>query len=299
MNIYLSEHGDQLPGDVVVDWVSRSDLTPVPRSIESTVKLVDGLEKRLTVGSKIWTGRERLAYRIVKANRAPPLGEVQGKSQQQAMQITALLDSCASLAEPRAQAVVLSKASFSSVLRACGAYAPITSDFSVPRFSCLRGQAPAYALATILQEEGAAMVLRSGKLGVMRLTDLAKQAPVDDIGQVDSSAKIESDFLQLHEVPTYFSVADDGSVQVGPSAQSRSAYFMPRGDMRQLRNASCVLVRNLTVDSLLCQHIQAGDVLRVTGRNYVVITAAHSERYTNSAMESQSRLWLGSVINAS
>lgn len=298
MNVYLSENGDQLPGDVVVDWTSRSDLVPIPRSLEFTVKLVDGLEKRLVKGGKVWSGRENLCYRIVKTNKAPPIGEVQGNNQQQAMQVTALLDSCCSLSEPLAKAVVLYSKPFSAILRACGAYVAISSDFTVPRFVCMRGQTPAYAIATILQEEGAALVLRGGKIAVMRLTDLAKQSPVDDIGQVDSSAKIESDFLQQHEVPTFFSVTDTGAIKVGPSGQSRVVSFMPRGDVRQLRNASCVLVRNHTVDSQLCQQIQAGDVLRVAGGNYVVITAAHAERYNNGAMESQSRLWLGSVINA-
>jgi len=298
MNIYLNENGNQLPGDVVLDWVARSDLTPIPRNLEFTVKLVDGVESKLAKGIKVWSGRENLAYRIVKTDKAPPVGQVQGKSQQQAMKVIALLDSCASLAEPLGKAVVLSQKSLSAALRSCGAYAPIASDFTLSRFNCLRGQTPSYALATVLQEEGAVLVLKGGQLRATRLTDLAKQNAVDDIGQVDSSARVESDFLQMHDIPTYFSVQDDGAVLQGPSGQSRAVCFMPRGDVRQLRNASCVLVRNLTVDSQLCQQIQAGDVLRVVGRNYIVITAAHAERYNNGAMESQSRLWLGSVTNA-
>ena len=73
---------------------------------------------------------------------------------------------------------------------------------------------------------------------------------------------------------------------------------MPRGDKRQLRNASCVLVRDKTVDSAQCQHILAGDVLTVGGKNFVVITAAHAGQYKSGSMDSKSRLWLGSVINA-
>lgn len=299
MNIYLSESGSQLPGDTVLSTVNRSDLTPVPRSVEFTVKLIDGMESRLVKGAKIWSGRENLAYRIVKTDKAPPVGQVQGKSQQQAMNVIALLDSCASLSEPLGKAVVQTKKSLAAAMRACGAYAAFGSDFSLPRFSCLRGQTPSYALATVMQEEGAVLVLKDGRLMATRLTDLAKQSPVDDIGQIDSTAKVESDLLQMHDIPTYFAVQDNGAVLQGPSGQSRSVCFMPRGDQRQLRNASCVLVRNLTVDSQLCQQIQAGHVLRVVGRNYIVITAAHAQRYNNGALESQSRLWLGSVINAS
>ena len=62
MNVYLSENGDQLPSDVVLKWVGRSDLTPVPRSIEFTAKLIDGVQEKLKVGASFWSGRENLRY---------------------------------------------------------------------------------------------------------------------------------------------------------------------------------------------------------------------------------------------
>lgn len=298
MNVYLSENGDQLPTDVVIRWVSRSDLTPVPRNLEFTVKLIDGVEAKLTRGATIWSGRENLAYKIVKTHKDPPLGQVQGKSQQQAMSVIALLASCAPLAEPLAQAVVLRDAPFSSALRSCGAFLRIGSDFTVPRFTCFRGRQPSYSVAKVLQEEGAAIVLVGGRLQVMRLTDLARQAPVDDIGQVDASAKIDSEFLELQQVPSWYSVDDSGAIVTGQFGESRVVNFMPRGDQRQLRNASCVLVRSKTVDSQQCQQIQAGHVLSVGGENLVVITAAHAAIQKTGAMESYSRLWLGRLVNA-
>lgn len=298
MNVYLSENGDQLPTDVVIRWVSRSDLTPIPRNLEFTVKLIDGVEAKLQRGATIWSGRENLPYKIVKTQKAPPLGEVQGKEQQQAMSVIALLASCAPLAEPSAQAVVMRDAPFSAVLRSCGAYLRIGSDFSVPRFTCLRGTQPSYGVATVLQEEGAALVLVGGRLQVMRLTDLARQAPVDDIGQVDASAKVDSEFLELQQVPSWYSVNDSGAIVAGQMGESRVINFMPRGDQRQLRNASCVLVRSKTVDSQQCQQIQAGNVLTVGGENLVVITAAHAAIQKTGAMESYSRLWMGKLVNA-
>jgi len=298
MNVYLSESGEQLPTDVVIRWVSRSDLTPIPRNLEFTVKLIDGVEKRLKKGTTVWAGRENLAYTIVHTAKAPPLGEVQGKSQQQAMNVIALLASCAPLANPLARAVIMSNTSFSAVLRACGASMRIGSDFAVPRFSCFRGVQPSYSVATVLQEEGAALVLVNGLLKVMRLTDIAKQKPVDDIGQVDASAKIESEMLELQNIPSFYSVDDTGAIVTGQMGESRVIHYMPRGDARQLRNASCVLVRGNTVDSQQCQQIQAGNVLTVGGQNLVVITAAHAASQKTGAMESYSRLWLGSVVNA-
>jgi hypothetical protein len=298
MNVYLSESGDQLPTDVVIRWVNRSDLTPVPRSLEFTVKLIDGVEAKLKRGTIVWSGRENLPYKIVKTHKEPPKGEVQGKNQQQAMSVIALLASCAPLAEPLAQAVVLRDTPFSNVLRSCGAFLRIGSDFAVPRFTCFRGRQPSYSVARVLQEEGAALVMIGGKLQVMRLTDIAKQAPVDDIGQVDSSAKIDSEFLELQQIPSFYSVDDTGAIVTGQMGESRVISYMPRGDQRQLRNASCVLVRSKTVDSQQCQQIQAGHVLTVGGENLVVITAAHAAIQKTGAMESYSRLWLGSLVNA-
>lgn len=298
MNVYLSNGGDQLPTDVVIDWVSRSDLTPIPRNLEFTVKLIDGVEKRIKRGVTVWSGRENLAYTVVKTDKAQPLGEIQGKSQQQAMRVTALLESCAPLSQPLSNAVIASNASFAGVLRSCGAFLRMGSDFPVSRFTCFKGQIPSYAIARALQKEGAAMVLVNGMLKIMRLTDIAKQPPIDDIGQIDSSAKVESEFLQLQEVPSYFSVGDDGAIITGQMGQSRVIEYMPRGSARELRNASCVLVRNKTVDSQQCQQIQAGNVLRVAAENFVVITAAHAARQKNGAMDSYSRLWLGSIVNA-
>jgi len=298
MNVYLSENGDQLPTDVVIRWVNRSDLTPIPRNLEFTVKLIDGVEDKLKRGAIVWSGRENLAYKIVKTKREKPLGEVQGKSQQQAMSVIALLASCAPLAEPLAQAVVQREAPFSGILRSCGAFLRIGSDFSVPRFTCLRGRAPSYSVAKVLQEEGAVLVMVGGKLQVMRLTDLAKQTPVDDIGQVDSSAKVDSEFLEFQQIPSFYSVGDDGVIVTGQMGDSRVISFMPKGDARQLRNASCVLVHSKTVDSQQCQQIQAGHVLTVGGENLVVITAAHAAIQKTGAMESYSRLWMGKVVNA-
>lgn len=298
MNVYLSEGGNMIPTDVMLKWVGRSDLTPIPRSIEFTVKLIDGVQEKLKVGASIWSGRENLRYEVVKTDRAQPLGQVQGKSQQQAMKVTALLESCASVARPLNSAVVLTHTTLGAIYRSCNAFMPVSSDFAVPRFTCFKGREPSYPLAQALQEEGAALVLRNGKIMAMRLTDMAKQAPTADIGQVDSSAKIESEFLQLQDVPSFYSVNDSSAIVRGQMGQARRVAFMARADERQLRNASCVLVRSKTVDSTVCQQIQAGDVLRVGGDNLVVITAAHAFENLEGAQESRSRLWLGSLVNA-
>lgn len=298
MNVFLRDGGDMIPTDVVLTWRNRSDLAPVPRTLEFTVKLIDGVEQKVKEGASVWAGRENLQYLIVKTDRAQPVGQVQGNNQQQAMKVTALLHSCAGIASARPMAVVQENTTFGAAYRACGAYAQIDNDFVVPRFSCFKGKIPSYPLVQILQEEGAALVMRGGSIGAMRLADMAKQLPVDSIGQIDSAAKIASEYLQLQDVPTYYSTNVQASLVQGPNNQVRSVDYLPRADVRRLRNASSVLVRSKTVDSTICQQILAGDVLQVAGENLVVITALHAFENLEGSQESRSRLWLGRHVNA-
>jgi len=298
LNILLKENGDQLPTDVVLRWVLRSDLAPVPRTVEFTAKLIDGVEDRLVEGASFWSGRENLRYEIVHTDKAQPLGQVQGKSQQQSMNVTGLLYNCANVAKPRQTAIVQEGQTFGAAYRSSGAYASIANDFVVPRFTCFRGFEPSVQLVQILQEEGAALVLRNGQISAIRLVDLMAQSPVDDIGQVDSAAKVTSEFQQFQQVPSYFSTNDKADLVFGPMNQGRRMSFQPGMDLRQLRNASSVLVRTKTVDSMICQQIVAGDVLRVAGENLVVLTAAHCMENNEGAVEDRSRLWLGKLFDA-
>jgi hypothetical protein len=298
VNVYLSEKGDQIPTDVLIKWTGRSDLAPVPRTLEFNVKLISGMQDKLKKGVTVWAGRENLAYKIVKTDKAQPVGQVQGKEQQQAMQVTALLKSCAAIAEPLPGAVILENTTLGAIYRACGAQVSIGNDFAVPRFTCFKGKEPSYAIAQVLQEEGAVLVLRDGKISAMRITDMAKQSPVADISQIDSSAKVDSDFLQMMDVPSYYTVGRDASIVTGQMGDSRRISFTALADDRQLRNLSCVLVRNHTVNSTICQQINGGDVLRVAGVNYPVITAAHAFESLEGTQESRSCLWLGSLVNA-
>lgn len=298
MNVFLREGGDMVPTDVVLAWRNRSDLAPVPRTLEFTVKLIDGVKERVKAGASVWSGRENLEYLIVKTDRGQPLGQVQGANQQQAMKVTALLRNCAAIASARSMAVIQENTTFGAAYRACGAYAQVENDFAVPRFSCFKGKIPSFPLVQILQEEGAALIMRKNRIGAMRLADMAKQVPVDSIGQIDSTAKIESDYLQLQEIPSYYSTNVNAGLVNGPSNQVRAIDYRPRADVRRLRNASSVLVRANTVDSTICQQILAGDVLQVAGENLIVITALHAMENLEGAQESRSRLWLGRLENA-
>lgn len=295
MSIYLSATGEQLPGDLLLETISRSDLAPVPRTLEFAVQLKDDLESRLAVGSSVWGGWEHLKYTIVKRERMPPTGQVQGGEAQQAARFTAFLDSCKSIAEPRQRAVIEHNVSLGAMYRACGAQVVIANDFTVDRFACLVGDIPSKAIAVALQEEGAALVLRNGRLSIERLHTLMQQAPADTIGQHDSSAAHDSALLERQEIPMCFSLDAMGNVVAGDFSTMRNARFIPGKDARTLHNLSHVLVTRKVVDSQSAQQILAGDIVTAGGRNLLVITAAHRSRQREGITDTTSRFWLGEV----
>lgn len=284
-----------LPGDMVIRWVLRSDLAPVPRSVEMTIYVKNGIEDRLRVGSRFWTGRELLEYEVVKVERNQGSGVIQGKDQLAAFTVTALLASCVRVSFRRDRPIIRERASLGDIYRACGATAAIGDDFQVARFSCFTGQVPSFYIAQALQEEGAVLVFRDNRVYTKRLSDLFTQEPVDQIAQADSSDRIESEYLERHEIPNFYSVDDSGNFVFGDFARTRAIRFLPMTDDRSLINCSRVLVTRRIVDSHMAQQIAAGDILQVNNERLVVITAAHVMEANNGLSETSSKFWLGSI----
>lgn len=295
MNLYLKEgERDQLPGDQLLRAVFRSDLVPVPRTLEFTIRVKDGIEKMLVEGGHVWGGYEGLDYRIIKTERHKPSGMVQGKDEYGALSVTALMDACAEVAFRREKAVIAnSQQSIGSLYRSCGAKAAIANDIPVSRFSCLRGGIPSFDLARAMQEECACLVYRDGRLSIMRLPDLFKQEPKDEMGQVENADGAESEFKQRHEIPAFYSIDENGQFVYGSTDKTRAMTYLPRTGERALRNMSRVLVVQRVVNSSLAQPIQAGDLLRVAGKDYAVVTAAHGFIQREGITETVSRFWLG------
>lgn len=294
MNVFLAAGGqDQIPGDLIVRWVARSDLTPVPRTVEITLQAKDGMEERVQVGKSIWTGRELLEYEVVKAKTEMIGGVVQDKDQIGGIAVTALLKSCVGITYVRERAVVLERATLGQAYRACGATIPFAEDFQLERFTCLRGQVPSFQVTQALQEEGAALVLRDDRLSAKRLSDLLAQEPVDRIGQTNSTDGGESEYLERHNIPSFYSTDDSGAVVMGDFDAARGVRFLPRTSARALRNATRVLVVRRVVDSDLAEQIIAGDALEIDGQRLVVVTAAHQMQAKDGITETSSRFWVG------
>ena len=297
MNIYLAANSqDQIPGDLILQAVQRSDLVPVPRTLEFTVRLKDEIEDRLKEGNSVWAGYENLEYRIVKTNRPKPVAQIQGRDQYSAMQVSCLLKSCAQIAFRRDRAVIATNEKIGALYRACGATITINNDVTVDRFACLKGQVPSFHLARAMQEECVCLVLRDGQLNLIRLQDLFRQQPKDGIGKFDSTDSIESEFMVRHEVPSFYSIDENGNFIYGSTEDTRAITFVPRATERQLRNMTRVLVTRKKLQSAYAAQINAGDLLSVEGKNYAVITAAHAFEDSGSGVkQSNSHFWIGDL----
>lgn len=294
MNIYLAENGQQqVRGDQLAQTVFRSDLAPMPRSLEVVFRHLDGLEDQIKEGKPLWGGYEMLKYRIVKVTRVKT-GQVQGITQLGAVKAIALLDSCAEISYRRSRAVVRENSSLGGLFRACGASAAFTADFPVRRFACLVGEVPSFAMAQVMQEENAALVMTGGKLSFIRLADLMKQAPVRYLPYSDPTDVEESEFMERHEIPAFISTNPDGAIIKGNFSDTRAVEFAPRTGARQLYNLSNVLVTRRVLRAELCQQIKAGDVISIGNVPYVVITAAHAIQAAGASYDTYSKFWLGS-----
>lgn len=295
MNIYLTpDQKAMIPGDLMLSVVFRTDLVPIPRSVELLVRAQGDMEKNLAEGKVIYGGYEMLPYRIVNCNRVVT-AKVQNGSMMAALKVIALLDSCAQISYRLPKAVIKENVTFSEIYLACGATTKIASDFSVSRFSCFRGMIPTYPIAQIMQEEGAVLALRNGALTMLRVPDLFKQQPKDAIGLVDSTDQIGSEYMARHEIPSFFSVDPSGDFVMGNFSVPRAVAYQPVADERVLNNMSRVLMTSHKMDSDIAQHIVAGDLLVITGKPLVVITSANWFYNNEGITETSSRFWLGEI----
>ena len=82
-------NGKQIRGDLVKSAVLRSDLSPVPLTLEAEIRADDDMDKRLAEGQILTAGSDGL--HIVKSNRSIERA-AQGGREVSTVRLTALLD---------------------------------------------------------------------------------------------------------------------------------------------------------------------------------------------------------------
>lgn len=296
MGAFLRAGGRDVPGDSIVSLTMRSDLTPIPMTLEGLFWRDEQLAEVLTEGSVIEVG-QGVEYRVMKSVPSyAAFGEQQGRPTNSAIQITAYLNRAHAIGYRRRTAVVKENATLGGIYAACGAQTPIAQDFRVPRFACYVGQTPSYLIAALLQEEGGAIFWRDGSIRFARLRDLLNREPAAKIAAT-ATTLIQSEFLERHQVPWFFSVKPDGGINLGNRTRERASMYSPRKDEMTLRNMTRCLITRRTSKGLFRPEINAGDVFEVDGRPHVVVTAAHhvASAADGSPTNTFSKFWLGEV----
>lgn len=296
--ILLLSDGNQIRGDLIKSATLRSDLAPIPVTLEAEIRAGDdSLEKLLKEGQTLSTGGGDV-LRIVKSVRVGSR-VAQGIREMAAFRIIALLDACQGAAYVRSRAILKESAALSAIYRAAGAtIKAVDADFPVPRFYCPVGETPTFQIARILQEEGGVVRWRRGRLQFVRLPDLLKQTPVMTLPDL-AADDIDSGFMERHEVPWFFSLDAAGVAIFGNRSKPRVVRFSPFKDVQRLRSMTRCLVHRKTPRIAYNGSIGAGDLVALaSGAKLVVITAAHafvSGTDDGGASDTYSRLWLGSV----
>lgn len=295
MRVLVGPEKKAVPSDILLRVVLRSDLTPVPETVEVTVRDDPDFRWMWQEDSEITVGRDASVFRIVKDGLGSDSGLIQGPRKLGTIPVTGIAASCAAITMPLQRAVVREGTSFGDIYRACGATAPVESNVPVPRFSSFVGDIPSFAVAVIMQEEATVPMMREGRIAFKRLTELVGQKPIATLPEAADRTE-QSQFKERHQVPFGYSVDDTGAVIFGRKESGRAAIYLPRSDTRVLNNLSVALIRRKYLQSDFSPDILAGHSLQIGDKSYVVITAAHVWDTETGGQTQYSKFWVGEVV---
>ncbi len=290
-------NGKPIRGDAIKSAIIRYDLAPVPATLEAEIRVDDELRKQLGEGKIINADGDN--FRIIK-----PVGvtgrESQGTHDMSILHITCLLDSCAQVAFVRQRAIIKENSVLTDIYRASGAtIKTVDNDFYAGVFTCMVGETPSFHIARLLQDEGGVVRWRNGKLQFFRLADLFKQKTMLDLPNL-ANEDIVSGFLERHEIPSFYSIAPDGSIIYGNRLKARSARFAPGKNLQQLQNMSRCLVQRKVSKISYNPTLRAGDLINFIGaKPLAIVTAAHvyQSGANGGAMQQYTKLWLSGMEN--
>lgn len=298
MLVYAKGNPTPLRGDVVQKVILRSDLSPVPVTLELEARETAETVAMLKHGAVVEVGHGRVSIKLVKVERTKGTGLVQGDREVAFIKAVGLLDACAPIASMLQRAVIREGASLGEIYRACGAQVRIEHDFTVPVWACYSGMTPSFEVSKVLQEEAGVLLYSGGRVAFRRLRELVEEKAAHNLAASQTKA-VESGFLELHGVPFAFTTGPTGTFIVGRRDSARGAHYRPRADARIVENLSKALVLRRRYQGILSPDINAGARFDVDGTPMVAITAAHvfdAGAEGGGGQEQYSKFWLGEVV---
>ena len=275
----------------------RTDLVPVPVSVEFAVKHTKELEQQLVSGAELLVTDIPHSFEIVYANPVKSQtikedGRIGGIS------CIAVLKGCKKLLDFASNATVLDQTSFNAAYRACGASnIRLGEDIPLPEFICLKGRLPTERLALYLQQEAAVICFKDLKISVLKLDAIFKQDPVLKLDPSEVQW-IDSKVLEKHQKSSYVAVDANGTtIGDDTTTQGQSVIQKAGLDARQLKNLEKVLIPRGIVHRPINFELNAGDLVEIDKKNYVILTAAHHVETgaIGGNVGSETKLWLASL----
>ena len=295
MNIQL-EDGQSIASSDLFSAIYRTDLVPVPVTLEIVVKADERLHELLTVNKPLFTANE-VALTIVKSQVINEQSIKAGR-RLAAIHVIAVLTGCEALLSVTKKAVSLNNTSFNEVYRALGAKVRINRDIKLASFICLNGQLPTTPIAMALQKEGAVICHSDDGVSVLRLNEVLAIEPI----LFDKSAVqwVNNPNAVTHDNVNYLSIDDNGSDIIGNARPDRSIRYYPRADMRELQNLRRILITKATITRQIDERLNAGKTITVDEQKLIVLTAAH--RYDSGAFGgpavTATKAWLAQIEEA-
>lgn len=298
MQIFYDDDGEKMlvDGEYLKKSILRSDLVPIPMTLEVDVRVEIDSIQFFKEGKQIHTGNGD-EFTIIKSEVISS-GKIQGGNMAQYMSITAVLSAFVNACFVKDRSIRKVKTSLVDIYRSIGCkLSAVDGDFTVPVFNCLSGEPPSFQIAAILQESAGVICWRDGRLVFRPLADLFKQEAITDL-PIISAESVSSGFLERHEIPTFYSIDAAGEFIYGNKSKARSARFVADKDIVTLRNMSTCLVLKQVSRISYNENIVAGDLIQVSAdEQLVVITAAHvySVGMDGDAPRQYTKLWLGEL----
>ena len=299
MLIYPPGASQPLRGDLVVRVVIRSDLVPIPQTVELEVRDLPETES-LQIGAQCVIGHHGFLFKLVADAGTPMPGYVQNSRQTGTKTLIGVLASLEPLINPLQRGVVSYQTSLGQIYTACGGRVPLGADVPVPVFVSMKGSTPTFEIAKALHEAAAAPVLNEyGVLGFERIGEMARKTPVREV-RLDSTEYRESLVVERQMVPYVVSTDVAGQVIQGRAESGRGVAYRASAAPDILSNLSSYLVIRRKMQSIYSPDILAGDVIKVGGTPLTVVTAAHVMQVggEGAAEEQHTTMWLGEAVVA-
>jgi hypothetical protein len=296
VQVYAAD-GTPLRGDLITRVVLRTDLTPIPSTVEISATRTRETSAAIVSGKIVLVGAEQTAYELVRVDGDKTSGVEQGGREIGPITAYGILASCAALGRRLQRSIIRRGSTFADIYRSIGATAVIDSDFAVPSFAAFVGMLPTPEIAKVLQEEAAVIFYEGGKIRFRRLTELAS-VKADIEFPVDRTEEISSAFLERQAIPFVMSTAPSGAIITSGKEAARGLVYRPRADQRILTNMGTVLVQRRKMREGLSPDLNAGRRIDIGGKPHIVITAAHVRALANDDGKGEefTQLWLGEVV---